>query len=186
MCTALFADDVLIFTPDPASDMAIIKKYNYNRSKILTLGVSRVRSWYWVSSFPIAKSSITYLSINLYRIQKIGNELEIWMDLCISLVGRCHLFNMVSFTRLLYPLQAIPLLLKHKNVTLLNKVFTFYFVVEQETTNSFMYLPKSEGGVNLPNIRLYNLACLLHTGVNWISSTVQIGCLNRKLHPLIL
>lgn len=38
----------------------------------------------------------------------------------LSLFGRAHLFKMVSFARLLYPLQTIPLLMKHAHVAKIN------------------------------------------------------------------
>lgn len=78
---------------------------------------------------PYSKTHITYLGIkigelpcSLYHlnfppvISKIINELETWAELPLTLFGRCHLYKMISFPKLLYPLQTIFLLLKHKDL----------------------------------------------------------------------
>lgn len=39
-----------------------------------------------------------------------------------------------------------------------------------------MWIPKTEGGMNLQNIQLYNLACLLKHSLDWI--TKQSTCTN--------
>lgn len=82
--------------------------------------------WSTLSPFLIAKQYITFLSIRIGRepsslyslnypqlINTIVQELEAWASLPLSLFGRFHLFKMVSFTRLLYPLQTLPILLNH-------------------------------------------------------------------------
>lgn len=193
--SALFADDVLIFSSNPTSDMTTIKqifdefrlcsglRINYNKSEILPLGPTSNLPWTSHSPFTIAKYHITYLGIKIGKIpsslytlnyppliNKIIQELKNWMDLPLSLLGRCNLFKMVSFARLLYPLQTIPLLLKHKDIQLLNKA-TSKFIWRQKRlciTLTKLHLPRSKGGICLPNIKVYNLACLLRIGLDWI------------------
>lgn len=36
-------------------------------------------------------------------------------------------------------------------------------------SNSKTLPPRREGGISLPNVRMYNLACLLRIGLDWIS-----------------
>lgn len=74
---------------------------------------------------------------------------------------------MVSFARLLYPLQKLPLLLKHKDIQILNKAITKFLWKKGKPRVALtkLFLPGSEAGTNLPNIRVYNLACLLTTGM---------------------
>lgn len=34
-----------------------------------------------------------------------------------------------------------------------------------------MYLPRGEGGINLPNVRFYNLSCLFRIALDWVSQS---------------
>lgn len=136
LCTALFADDILIFTSNPQTDMLHIQlifscfwvcsglKINFSKSEILPLYHARPPPWMTTSVFPIARSHITYLGIkidkllcSLYHLNyslvmsKVIGELETWVKLPLTFFGRCHLFKMVCFPKLLYPLQTISLLL---------------------------------------------------------------------------
>lgn len=97
------------------------------------------------------------------------------MDLPISFFGRCHLFKMVNFARLLYLLQTIPLLLRHKEVQSLQRTLSKFLWQRQRRRISVqkLFLPRSEGGANLPNIRVYNLSCLLRVCLDWILQTSQ-------------
>lgn len=149
LCLSLFADDILLFTSDPTSDIPIIistfknfkqcsgMKINYSKSEILPLGSLTNCSWTSSSPFQVAKTHITYLGIKIGKVPssiytlncpplftKILHELENWVNLPLSLLGRGHLVKMVSFARLVYPLQTLPLLLRHKDVQFLNCAFT--------------------------------------------------------------
>lgn len=98
----------------------------YSKSEILPLDSIPKHSWMPSYPFSLAKSYITYLGVKIVNIpytlnypsliQKLIQELENWLDLPLSLLGRCHLFKIFSFVCLLYPLQTTPLLLKHKDV----------------------------------------------------------------------
>lgn len=78
---------------------------------------------------------------------------------------------MVSFARLLYPLQTIPLLLKHADIKNLNKAISKFLWRNKRPRIALakLYLPRREGGISLPNIRTYNLSCLLRISLDWIS-----------------
>lgn len=198
LLTSLFADDILIFSANPPSDMSTIKKVfdefrlcsglriNYSKSEILPIGTHSVPPWAQTSVFPVAKSHITYLGIKIGKLpssiyhlnyppllSKISQELNAWMDLPLSLLGRCHLIKMVSFARLLYPLQTIPLLLLHKDVSLLNSSLSKFLWRNKRPRIALkkLYLPRREGGISLPHIRMYNIACLLRTSIDWITQS---------------
>lgn len=51
-----------------------------------------------------------------------------------------------------------------------------------------LHLTRGEGSIGLPNIRLYNLACLLRIGLDWIQQTsiLKISLLNQQWLILIL
>lgn len=120
--------------------------------------------------FSIAKSHFTYLGIkigkvpsSLYQLNflpalfKISAELESWSSLPLSLFSRWHLFKMFSFPKLLYPLQTTPLLLKHKDIQKLQKALSIFLWKGGRPRISLqkLYLPKHEGGADLPNMQLY-------------------------------
>lgn len=132
----MFADDVLIFTSNPGRDMPKLietldyfktiagLKINYSKCEILPLRTSGCRMWTTDALFTIARNKIKYLGISIGKrsetlynlnftplIDRMNKELEMWEPLPLSLLGRMHLFRMASFSKLLYPLQTIPLLL---------------------------------------------------------------------------
>lgn len=159
---------------------------NFAKSEILPLFHYRTPSWATSYIFSVAKNHITYLSIkigktpsSLYNlnftpvISRIINELETWMFLPISFFRRCHLFKMVSFARILYPPQTISLLLHHKDVQNLPKALSHFLWQRRHPRISLnkLVLPRSEGGASLPNIRVYNLSCLLEICLDRILQT---------------
>lgn len=93
-----------------------------------------------------------------------------WNDLPLSLLGHIHQFKMDSFARLLYPLQMLPLILHRRDLMELNKALTKFLWRSKKPRIRLerMSLPKEEGGMNLPSIKLYNNACLLRHSCDWI------------------
>lgn len=113
---------------------------------------------------------------------KIIAEFENWSGLPLLLFGRCHLFKMVSFPKLLYQLQTIPLLMKHIDLQKLQKAInTFiWWGLRPRISIQKLCFPKHEGGVNLPNICLYNLSCLLRAGLDWLIKTSRYSSWKLK------
>lgn len=97
--------------------------------------------------------------------------LQTWKELPFSLFSRCHLINMVPFARLLYPLQTILCLLKHPQTTRPNKALTTRKGKKPWISLDKLYLSKTQGRLNLPNICLYNLACHLRHALDWFTNT---------------
>lgn len=172
-------------------------RINYTKSEILPIGSHSAPKWTHQSIFPVAKSHITYLGIkigklpsSLYHlnypplVSKITQELNTWMDLPLSLLGRCHLIKMVSFARLLYPMQTIPLLLHHKDVISLNNAISKFLWQNKRPRIALkkLYLPRREGGISLPHIRMYNLACLLRTSLDWITQSSRYSNFSLESH----
>lgn len=214
--TALFADDMLLFTTELKQDLSTLKnnlelfkqcsgmRINYDKSEILPLTKATSVEFIKSSAFSLAKNHITYLGINIGKdpssiyhlnypelIGKITKELEAWNTLPISLFGRCHLVKMVSFARLLYPLQTIPLLLRHSDIQKINRSIASFIWNKKRSRISLkkLHLPKSEGGVGLPNIRKYNLACLLRYSLDWQSSSsiyTNLDLESEYIHPYSL
>lgn len=107
---------------------------NFTKSKVHLLSHTRAPLWAQNSDFQLAKDHITYPAIKIDKtpgsiyhfnyppiIAKMISELETWGNLPLYLLGRCYLFKIVTFLKLLYPLQTIPLLLKHKDMQAIHK-----------------------------------------------------------------
>lgn len=151
-------------------------RINFNKSDILPLFHARLPPWAEGSIFLVAKTHITYLGAKIGKspsllyhlnfppvLNRISAELETWHKLPLSFFEKCNLFKMVSFPKLLYLLQTIPLLLKHLDLQKLQKALNTFIWQGHRPWIAIqkLYLPKHEGGVNLPNIRLYNLSSLV-------------------------
>lgn len=197
---ALFADDVLLFLSDPVNQLKSVLqtmshfgtfsgyRINADKSELLELNpqASPV-SWSGLGiTIKTAPTHITYLGIKIGRrpeslyslnyvplINKILAELGRWSHLPLPLLGRCHLIRMMSFARLLYPLQTLPLLIKHRDITKLNSAFTKFIWAGKRPRIAIrkLMMSKPEGGLNFPNIRGYNLACLLRHALDWYHGT---------------
>lgn len=81
-------------------------------------------------------------------------------------MGRCHLVKMMGFSRLLYLMQTLPLLIKHSDSKTLNSKFLWARKRPRIALNKLI-MARDEGGVNFPNLRCYNL-CLTHHVLDWL------------------
>lgn len=112
-------------------------KINFTKSELLPLTSTARRQWINSSPFQIAPSSLKYLGIRVGKtpnslydlnypplINKLKQQLLAWHNLPLSLMGRSHLVKMMIFPKLLYPLQTIPCLSKHRDVTDINRSIT--------------------------------------------------------------
>lgn len=154
--TAAFADDVLLFMVDPVKHLSkvldLIKYFGsfagfrINPSKCELLGLSdRAHSQdirIQTTGIHVAHSYITYLGIKIGRhtgsiypfnypplFDKILKELKKWDSLSLFFFGWCQLVKMISFARLLYPLQTIPILLGHKDIATFKSALTKFIWV---------------------------------------------------------
>lgn len=68
------------------------------------------------------------------------------------------------------PLQTIPLLLLHIDVQIIHKALSNFLCHKRCPRISLLKLclSRSELGANLPNLRLYNLSCLMRVCLDWL------------------
>lgn len=161
---------------------------NASKSKLLELGtLTPACIWERLNlGIHVTSNHIKYLGIKIGRtsdtlsnlnyaplITKVLEDLQRWERLPLSFCGNCHLIKMLSFSRLLYPLQMLPLLLKHSDVARLNTAFTSFLWSQKRPSIPLqkLMLPRSEGGLNFPNLRGYNLACLTRHVLDWYNSS---------------
>lgn len=149
-------------------------RVNYNKSEVLPLTHPVSSRWKVSYLFPLAQQFITYLGVkiekgpsSLYNLNypPLPKLQKAWMTPPISLFGR--------FPCLLYPLQTIPILLKHQDVQKLNKAIVSFLWCKKRPYIALpkLHLPKSEGGAGISDIRMYNLAYLLRYGLDWLSQS---------------
>lgn len=191
---ALFADDIIFFSGTPLKRCL---KVNATKSKLLVLAQDSDHSPSRYSDLPvtIASKSVKYLGIlivktpeSLYNLNypalicKIVQYLEKWTHLPPSFLPICHLLKMLCFPKLLYPLQTIPLLIKHLDVIRLTSAFISFVWNGKRPRIAIkkLMLPKSKGGINLPDIRRYNLDSLLR------QRQQVLGFLKSRAHDITI
>lgn len=191
----LYADDVLIFLTDPEIStpnlLNIITKFsefsgykiNLDKSEAMPLG-SLLHQPNPPYQFPFkwSPSGFVYLGIHItpdfdkmYKanfpplLERIRLDLERWNTLPISWLGRVALLKMNVLPRLLYPIQMIPVLLSHKTLKSLKSWFSSFIWAKKKPRLSLatLCLPSSEGGLDLPDIKKYQLSAHLRYITDW-------------------
>lgn len=153
--------------------------FKINPSKCELLGLSdrshmrdaRIQA----TGMQVAHNHITYLGIKIdshtgtiYPLNypppfdKILREFKKWDTLPLSLFAHCQLVKIISFARLLYPLETIRILLRHKDVGAFNSAVTEFIWAGKRPRISLLKRQASswQGGLNLPHLRGYHIACL--------------------------
>lgn len=163
-------------------------KMNVSKCEILPLNPLDPHSLHSLNSLglSVAKTNITYLGIkiganpnSLYALnfppilKRIREELRRWHNLPLAMSGRCHLIKMMSISNLMYPLQTIPVLIHHTDITNLDRALS-YFIWRGKRPRiclNKLKAAKADCGNNLPDVRGYNLACLTRHFIDWIHRT---------------
>jgi len=186
---------VLLFLTDPDNSVPAVVdliqefgqfsgyKINFSKSVALSMGIKKFTNQ--PSSFPFKFSDegFTYLGINitptfrkLYNanftpvLNKIRDDLIRWMTLPLSWLGRVALIKMNVLPCLLYPMQMIPILMSNKVIKELNGWLNSFIWSKRKPRLklSKLQLPGAKGGLDLPNFKLYQLACQLKFIVEWL------------------
>lgn len=192
----LYADDVLIFLTKPEISTSNLidtiskfsafsgYKINFDKSEAMPLGSLKYQPR-TPCPFPFkwSPSGFVYLGIyitpdfdKMYKanfaplLERIKMDLERWNMLPISWLGRVALLKMNVLPRLLYPIQMIPVLLSHKTLKCLNSWFSSFIWAKKKPRLSLatLCLPLAEGGLDLPNVRKYQLSAHLRYITDWI------------------
>lgn len=189
---ALYADDILLFITNPQTSVpAVLEvinqfsvfsgyKINFSRSEVMPLGNPRCPT---PSPFKWSPEGFTYLGISitpsleaLYKanfeplLKRIRDDLDRWISLPLSLLGRIALLKMNILPRLLYHFQMVPILL-NKTIRRVNSCFSTFIWNKKKPRLKMAKLQMSveKGGLAVPNIRLYQLATQLRYIADWIN-----------------
>lgn len=134
-------------------------------------------------AFTVSESGFTDLGINITPticqlskvnfiplLNKIRNDLIRWSDLPLSWLGRIAVVKMNVLPKLLYPLQMILILLPNKRIKELNGWLSSFIWNKRKPRLKFskLQLPGFSWGLDLPNIRKYQLACQLKFIAEWL------------------
>ncbi len=107
--------------------------------------------------------------------EKIKQDLGHWNSLPVSWLGRISLVKMNVLPRLLYPIQMIPVVFSKKVLKdLIGWLSSFIWSKRRPRFKmSVLRLPGSKGGLDLPNIRTYQLGAHLRNISNWMTKDVS-------------
>uniref|UniRef100_A0A803TS93 Reverse transcriptase domain-containing protein n=1 Tax=Anolis carolinensis TaxID=28377 RepID=A0A803TS93_ANOCA len=190
-----FADDVICIIEEPRNNMQkwIYKleefgelagfHLNKHKTKILTKNITKSNQEKLQKSVGITVSpKIKYLGIwlthknaqlleNNYYVKwkEISKDLENWMNLKISLMGRIALIKMNTLPKLLYLFQNLPIIRSTKIFNSWNKeILKFLWKGKRpRIKNLIMIDAKTRGGFGLPDLRLYFEASALTWALDW-------------------
>lgn len=99
-------------------------------------------------------------------------DLDHWISIPVPWLGRISLVKMNVLPRLLYPIQMIPVVFS-KRVLKSSKWMAELFHMEQKAAKVVLRLTGSKGGLDLPNIRTYQLGAHLRNISHWITKDVS-------------
>lgn len=102
-------------------------------------------------------------------IRRIKEDLAQWTALPLSLLGRVSLFKMNILPRLLNPFQMIPAILTRKSLSILNSSLSSFLWKNKRARLKLTVLqrPPEEGGLGVPDIKRYQIACLCSYFWHW-------------------
>lgn len=202
---SIYADDVLLYLSDISTTIPHLKQlilkygflsgYKVNMDKTLAMDICDnipqiVKD---TSGFKWPKDGIKYLGIqippnlaNLYNvnykvtIEKIRKDLERWTVLPLSIMGRIESIRMNILPKLLYLFQMLPINISNSTFKDLDKLFSQFIWQGKRSRIKFniLKLPKSQGGLNIPNLRYYFWAAQLRPMVVWMQDQSNTQWLN--------
>uniref|UniRef100_A0A3Q1EEL5 Reverse transcriptase domain-containing protein n=1 Tax=Acanthochromis polyacanthus TaxID=80966 RepID=A0A3Q1EEL5_9TELE len=208
---SLYCDDVLLFLSSPETSIARVVeiisdfsqfsgyKINYSKSEAMPLTPDLPWSPTCSAPFRWSPSGFVYLGIKitpsiygLYKanfvplIRKIKEDLARWTALPLSLLGRVNLFKMTILPRLLYPFQMIPALLTRKSLSVLNSSLSSFLWKNKRARLKLAVLqrPLEEGGLGVPDIKRYQVACLCIYLWHWFKEDPDSTWLLLEAHPV--
>lgn len=192
---SLYADDLLLYTSNlsvsvPAALATITSfghlsgyKLNLSKSELMPLNVTAEKFPLHTLPFRVAHSCFTYLGVqvtsrfeNLFRanfsslLTRTKDDFERWSVMHLSLVARINSVKMNTLPKFLYLFQCLPIFLPN---TFFKKIdgLILPFIWDKKTPRirkQLLQRPKSDGGLALPDFRLYYWAANLRVIQFWL------------------
>uniref|UniRef100_A0A8C5R0F1 Reverse transcriptase domain-containing protein n=1 Tax=Leptobrachium leishanense TaxID=445787 RepID=A0A8C5R0F1_9ANUR len=133
-------------------------------------------------SLPISSSPLTYLGLKLSPhldqlydlnytplLTQIKHDIDSWQEMSISWLGRLNSIKMNVLPRLLYLFQSLPIHVPPNALKdMQQRIDKFVWSGRRpRIARRLMYIPKTSGGLALPNLKLYLSAALLTQIAEW-------------------
>ena len=144
-----------------------------------------------VPSFPWEQTGLPFVPIFAKNfsplVERFKEDLARWSTLPLSLLGRVNLIKMVVLPRFLYPFQHIPIFINKSFFSTIDRLIKSFLWCNKRARirASVLQLPKSEGGLALPNPRHYYWASNIHKIIFWnsnLSSDIQPQWAKMEAH----
>lgn len=191
---SLYADDILLYITKPHVSLPVILdiintfgmfsgfKVNLNKSELMPIGLKDLSS-IQSSPFKVSMEKFTYLGIvvtNKYSallkanftplISKLQANIQFWRALPISLFGRINAIKMIFLPQVLYLFQNIPVFLPKSFFKQLDSIILPFLwgYKNHRVKKAHLCKPKQEGGLALPDFRLYYWACYISQISMWL------------------
>ncbi len=102
-------------------------------------------------------------------LDNIKGDLDRWALLPLSWLGRVELIKMNVSPRLLYQLQMVPIILSNKAVKIIEGwLSSFIWNKRPRLKLAKLHLPSAVGGLDLPNVKWYQVAAHLKFAAEWL------------------
>ncbi len=192
---SLYADDLLLYISDPLISLPPILsildqfgrlsgyKLNFQKSELFF--INQLAKSLPLSSFPfkLALDGFKYLGIfitNSFKdlffknfiplLDKCKLDFARWSSLSLSLIGRMNLIKIIILPKFLYLFQHVPFCINKSFFTNLDQQLNGFHWSNKPARirKSVLQLPKSEGGLALPNFRYYFWACNITKLLYWV------------------
>uniref|UniRef100_A0A3B4X097 Reverse transcriptase domain-containing protein n=1 Tax=Seriola lalandi dorsalis TaxID=1841481 RepID=A0A3B4X097_SERLL len=194
---SLYADDLLLYISDPYTSvpplLKCLKEYsavsgyklNYTKSEILPLNIQDNNIRALTDPLKWCNSGFKYLGIQIGKpdghifkqnyiklLEQTKCNLQRWMDLPLSLIGRINTIKMNILPKFTYLFQCLPINVAKSFFKELNKIITPFIWQKKNPRVKLISLqaPYSKGGINLPNFRNYYLASQYRSIWIWLQA----------------
>lgn len=194
---SLYADDLLIYITELYTSLPpllhCLKEYsavsgyklNYNKSEILPLNVQDKNIRSLTNPLKWNINGFRYLGVNIglsneqifkdnfiKQLEQTKSDLQRWVDLPLSLIGRVNSIKMNILPKFIYLFQCIPMKIPNTYFTEINKAMTYFLWQKKNPRVKLIALqaPYSKGGLNLPNFKNYYLASQFRSIWTWLHS----------------
>ena len=158
-------------------------KLNYTKSEILPLNIQDNSIRALTDPLKWCNNGFKYLGIQIGKsdayifkqnyiklLEQTKRNLQRWMDLPLSLIGRINTIKMNILPKFLYLFQSLSLNVPKSFFKELNKIITHFIWQKKNPRVKLISLqaPYSRGGLNLPNFRNYYLASQFRSIWIWL------------------
>lgn len=188
---SLYADDLLLFISNPDTSLPVMLslltqfgqvsgyKLNLQKSELFPVNTEALALKYTSLPFKIVENKFVYLGVTVTRKHKclfkenfstllnhVKERLTHWSPLSTSLVGRINSVKMNILPKFLYLFQSVPIFIPKSFFDSLDSIISAYIWRGKRPRLNKVHLQKSkkEGGMALPNFRLYywaaNIRCI--------------------------